>query len=146
LSNTQPLCEGITTVVPSDWNNNNSTNGYMGVDVAVYKRTDTLDAKDWLNNDLLDGALTQTQDPQAINQSTQSINGYSAFTYTTQYTEPDEPITVTYVVVDGSYAVVVTSTTQTIAPSPGTENTTIVHDYSQYLPAIQSFVYSIKFH
>jgi len=133
-------CLDTTVVVPRLLNTNNTSSSYGGINISVYKHTDSTSAQDWYWQDLLGGLTPQSSDVT----STTSINGYSTYylnqgaenlTYGSQ--SNDEY----YVLANSSYVVVITSN---VNNNNGPNGTTKTNNNSQYEPTVKSLAQSIK--
>lgn len=133
-------CIDTTVVVPSSLNTNNSSSSYGGINISVYKHTDSTSAQDWYWQDLLGGL---TPNPADVT-STTAINGYSTY-YLNQGAESlvygSQSNNEIYVLANNSYVVVVTSN---VKNNNGPNGTTKANDNSQYEPIVKSLTQSIK--
>jgi len=138
--NSTVSCLDTTVVVPSSLNTNNSTSTYGGINISVYKHTDSTTSQDWYNNDLLGGATPKASDVT----STTPINGYSTYYLNTaneSLVYGDQFNNEYYVLSNKSYVVVITSDVNNNA---GPNGTTVENNNSQYSPTVKSLAESIK--
>ncbi len=133
-------CLDTTVVVPSSLNTNNTSSSYGGINISVYKHTDSTSAQDWYWQDLLGGLTPQSSDVT----STTSINGYSTY-YLNQGAESltygSQSNNEYYVLANSSCVIVITSN---VNNKNGPNGTTKTNDNSQYEPAVKSLAQSIK--
>ncbi len=129
---------GNVVVTPSSLNTPN--NPFSGVNLSVFKHNDSSTAEQWLSN--VYGGFNDTTNPKSIDESSESINGYNAFSYESQFvadsTTPNQHfLEVYYVIVHDSYAVVVTSQVENTTNITSDSSNNVINDYTQYLPTIK---------
>jgi hypothetical protein len=135
------FCLDTTTIVPKALNVNSDTSSYSGINVSVFKHSDSTNAEDWYNNDF-DAPYGNAS---SGNQETSlTINGYNAC-YVSASSEPliygDEFDNEAYVIVNNPYVVLITSN---VYNNAGINGTTVSNNNSQYSSVVKSFSGTVK--
>jgi hypothetical protein len=138
-------CEDVANVAPSDLIKSDGTASWSAnIGVFDYSSSDG-SAKSWYESKYFGSTLASFGTPEAVNISETPINGYSALSFQWAAIPPvDNPdyTNAVYVVVHGSYGVVVSAQVQA-STVYGAAN---AFDYrTTYQPLISQMVQSIKF-
>ena len=126
-------CEDVSVVVPSTLNSDASP---FSLNVREYQNASNATARDWFLKDYNGGEAQPAEGDQT---STANINGYSAYYYLQNV--PNNYKDVYYVIASHGHSVVLYARVYEL----GTNTKATPEDFTQYLPAIQTFANSVKF-